>query len=143
MNRIKLSGRQIFLKAILALFYIIFLAIQISSFDWRSLFFVTLIVVLVSYKSFLGDKIEFDEDNMYIIDKDGEVTVRLGNIYSVGTSFAFGSQGLFKIKYRFDGEDYYARFYPRYFTSALKKFKIAVKEKNPHADVGGTFWNPY
>jgi len=94
---------------------------------------------LIGYRIFyLPDNIEFDDDFMYVIEKDGEIKVDLKDIYYIlpRASF-FDSSGLGQIRYHYEGGNYFAQFLPRYFSSSFKEFKAAVIKKNPKAVIRG------
>ena len=118
----------------MGIFGIIFISISFRPFEPMSLLFGVLVEVYLGYRVFFsGDKIQFDEDNMYIIYREGETEVVLRNVFYVArTSFSIG--GLGKIKYYYQGEQYYTQFYPKYFSRTYRRFTQAVtNNNNPNA----------
>jgi Ca2+/Na+ antiporter len=140
MERTKLSNDLILQKIALIIVFLGYLiAMIVPPFNPYGLALL-LVFVLFAYRIFyLPDNIEFDDNYMYIIEKNGEIIVDLKDIYYIfpRASF-FDSSGLGKIKYHFEGSDYFAQFSPRYFSSSLKEFNEAVIKKNPKVTIKGT-----
>ncbi len=138
MERIRLSNSMVFQKSAVIIFFIIYAIALISSFSPYGLVFI-LVFVLMGYRIFfLPDKLEFDNEHMYIIYKDGETEVNLKDVFYIRPMGSFlDRSGLGKIKYHYNGSDYYAQFLPRYFSSSFKKFREYVSEKNPNVNIIG------
>lgn len=83
---------------------------------------------------YLPDLVEFDDDYMYVIYKEGTVEVNLKDIFYISPT-GFGNLG--KIKYIIEKEEYYAQFTPRFFSSSFKEFKALVVNKNPKVIIKG------
>ena|ERR1700743_166629 len=133
MGRTKLSSDQVGLKVVFALAYLGILVQILVPFNLVAFLFVTLLFGILSYiRFFSSDKIEFDEDKMYLIYSDGETEINLKDIDFIGRSF-FRNMGMYRIRYVYNDEKYFAQFYPQYITGALKNFKAKVKQKNPKA----------
>jgi len=133
MGRTKLSSDQVGLKVLFALAYLGILVQILVPFNLVIFLGVTVLFGIMSYvRFFSSDKIEFDEDKMYLIYSDGETEINLKDIDFIGRSF-YRNIGIYRIRYSDNDDKYFAQFYPQYFTGALKKFKAEVKQKNPKA----------
>jgi hypothetical protein len=142
MNRIKLSSNIVSKKITLIIAFGIYLVYLVSAFNPYALILLLVFVVFAYNLFYLPDNIEFDNEYMYIIYKDGETMINLKNIYYVSpVGSLINPSGLGKIKYRYEGSDYLAQFSLRYFSSSFKRFKEAVTEKNPRATIRG--FTPY
>jgi hypothetical protein len=123
---------------VLFFFFIVFIGVTIDKFDIQKTLIGLLIFLFFAFMFFyLPDRIEFDDDSMYIMNKEREVSLK--DIYSIaiiGAPFSrTGGLNLYKILYSYQGKQYTARFYPRLFFKSLNEFKVAVKNKNPSARV--------
>jgi hypothetical protein len=133
MERTTLSSNQILLKVMMVIFGGIFIAIAFT--DWRILIFGFFGELYMGYRAFFaGDKIQFDRNHMYIVYKDGETPVELKNVFYAARITA-GGGGMGKIKYYYEGQEYYTRFFPRYFSRAFSQFVDDVVAKNPNATI--------
>ena len=135
MKRTKLSNNLIVTKIVLLLIFII-LARVIEVFNSKQLMIIALVFGFILYSTFnLPDKIEFDHDYMYVTRKDGRRDVQLKDVLSIARTKLSVNSNLYKIKYYYQGTEYQAKFYPRYFSNSLAKFKSVVATKNPSAKV--------
>ncbi|SDS79633.1 hypothetical protein SAMN05216490_1830 [Mucilaginibacter mallensis] len=140
MARIKLSSNLIVFKSIVIIFILLICVAMIGDPRLSTLLGIFIASGFFYYMFFyLPDKIEFDENNMYLIDKHNELTISLKNIYYVKRPL-LGSNGFYKIKYHTADGDCFAIFYPRIFTSSLRSFKAFVIKENPQA-ITRDFWN--
>ena len=142
MKRTKLSNGLIFTKIVLIFFFVVFVAVTIDQFDLKAFVIGALIFsVFLCVIFLLPDKIEFDEINMYVINRNGERVVGLKDVYGIATTGMRlnYSLNLMKIYYFYKGEECTARFYPLFFSKSLKQFTNVVKKENPAARVD-TFW---
>lgn len=142
MQRTRLSSNQLLIKSAFIFFMIILFTKSFNPFDIGTLLIGIVFTGVFFYSYFyLPDTVEFDDTNMYIIYRKGETEVSFKNIYYV-TKASFGSSGFGKIKYHYEGSEYYARFYPKYFSSSFKKFTNHVKDQNPNAIINSS-WIPF
>jgi hypothetical protein len=85
---------------------------------------------------YLRDTVEFDDNNMYISRSSGEVSVDLKDIYKVKiVAFAINRRYMWKIKYKANGIEKAARFYPDSDRVTLNEFIDLVKSKTPNAEI--------
>jgi hypothetical protein len=139
MKRIRLSNSLIIAKIVLV-FILIWLGKMVEFLNAEVLILVIIILGFILYRTFyLPHKIEFDDDYMYVNRKDGKQEVNLKNVICVARTRFSIRNNLYKVKYYYKGDEYIARFYPRYFSTSLDKFKDAVVKKNPDAEVN-LFW---
>jgi hypothetical protein len=84
---------------------------------------------------YLPNKVEFDNENIFIKRKKGEERVAIKDIYLVKiTAIGIGHKSIWKIKYsNYNGEGV-ARFYPRNVSSSFGDFLKLVKAANPKAE---------
>jgi hypothetical protein len=144
MERTRLSDNLFLQKAALAIIFVISVIYEIQHFDILVLIFIPVFGIFGYQIWYLPEKIEFDEDYMYIIEKDGEITIELRNIFYVSpVSTLFNPSGLGKIKYRYENEEYSAQFRPRMFSRSFKRFTDSVLEKNPRATIKGYTPEPF
>jgi hypothetical protein len=135
MKRTKLSNPLIVTKLVLLLVFVL-LVRMIEVFDNKQLLILAIIFGFILYSTFnLPDKIEFDDDYMYVIRKDGVREVDLRNVFYIAKTRLSVNNNLYKLKYYYKGTEYQAKFYPSYFSKSLDKFKNLVARKNPKAKV--------
>ncbi len=93
------------------------------------------ILAVIDYAIFyLADKIEFDDDTVYIKSSSETVAVPFQQVTTLQiTWISIGSKNVWKIKYVSGGKERSARFYPRSYADTLAPFIQLVKAKNPNA----------
>lgn len=115
MERKLLSHDMTFSRIISAVLLILvpLLLIKASAPWWAPIIAVAIVGQMTVFIFYLPDTIEFDDNNMYIIRSNGEVSVDLRDIYKVKmVAFAVNRRYMWRIKYRVDGIEKTARFYP-------------------------------
>lgn len=140
----RLSSRLLFDKIIILIFCLIALPYWLYNYpDIRNVCFLAIPVIgVISYfVFFFSDTIEFDEEKMYLIRRNGSHDVDLKDIYLIKmTGFRIGYRNLGKIKYMIDNEEHTARFYSRYFSIYFNDFCNLVKVKNPKVNIDKPWW---
>lgn len=101
------------------------------------LFIVIPVFILLDYLLYyLPDKVEFDNEYLFIKRKKGEERIALKDIYLVkATGLSIGHKSIWKIKYLVYNGQGAARLYPRNLSSSFNDFIKLVKAANPGAEV--------
>ncbi len=137
MERKQLSADLLIDKVVIGIILIVFSAVFFNrSVVWWGEALVIFVLLFFAFSIFyLPDTIEFDDNNMYIERRSGEITVDLRDIYTVKlTGFRLNHRHMWKVKYRENGIEKAARFYPNYSLTTLDEFTTQVKSKNPDAE---------
>jgi hypothetical protein len=138
--RIRLSSNRLVLKIIMVPFLSIMIACGVAAKQLAIIAIGIPVIFFVAYMMlFAGKKIEFDNENMYITNRDGEKTVDLKDVYYV-KQYGYNSFGLGRIEYYSGKEENTVRFYPQLLTSSFSKFKAAVAKKNPKLRDAADSW---
>jgi hypothetical protein len=83
----------------------------------------------------LPDTIDYDDNNIFIKRKKGELVVPLKDICLVKVTWlSIGHRNIWKIKYVNCNIEGIVLFYPRYFSSSFDDFIKQVKTNNPKAE---------
>jgi len=140
MERTKLSSSQILIKIFLIVLSLYLLITLLNHFSIVLLLFGVLFIGFISYVFFyISDKVQFDEENMYIIYRDGETVVPLKDVYYVSRSrINTNSMGI--IRYRYEVAEYFAHYNTRYFSKSFSKFTAAVMNENPRSVIDENFF---
>jgi hypothetical protein len=135
-QRTLLSRNSTLGKIISFLFLSIIAFFLQSAVDFEFLLIGCGLLAIVGYVLFfLPETIEFDDNSMYIKKRNGEIVVDLKDIYKIKiTQVAFNNTHTWKIKYKLDGIDKSARFYPNN-SSGFEEFINRVKLKNPDIQI--------
>ena len=141
MERKSLSSKLTFNRIVIVILTIAFFIFILNrSFNMAILIFGAAILIFGFSIFYLPDTIEFDDKNMYIMKRGDETIVDLKDIYMVKlTGMRFNYRHMWKIKYKINGIEKAARFYPDY-SSALDEFTGLVKQKNPVAEIKYQSW---
>ncbi len=93
------------------------------------------ILAVVDYAIFyLPDKIEFDDETVYIKTGKETLAVPFQQVTMLKiTWISIGSKNVWKLKYIAGGRERSARFYPRNYADTLAPFIQLLKAKNPNA----------
>jgi len=93
------------------------------------------ILAVVDYAIFyLPDKIEFDEETVYIQTGKEALAVPFQQLTMLKiTWISIGSKNVWKLKYVAGGRERSSRFYPRNYADTLAPFIQLLKTKNPNA----------
>lgn len=129
MERRRLSSRQIIQKTLLIIVItgFFFYGIYVNSFAFVGILFFAILGV---YRMFyLPDLVEFDDDYLYVIYKEGTVEVNLKDIYLI-SEYAMGGKGLGRIKFRYENTENEVLVQHDY-SKIFKNFKPLVLSKNP------------
>ncbi|QEC67015.1 hypothetical protein FRZ67_06795 [Panacibacter ginsenosidivorans] len=153
MQRQKLSQRTIFSGIILLLFGILSSFFFIRNVDIKEdgtigliflfLLFGLLLVALGIYFVFDSTLLEFDEESLYIINRNETQQIPLANIYKIKrTAFNINYSKFWKIGYKDnEGIDKTIRFMPKLFNNALTNFQQKVKMHNPDVYIKKWTWS--
>jgi len=133
-----ISNSMIFYKIITGVLLLVFPLIFIDKpFPWW--IYIVMIVVYLQFFLFiiyLPETIEFDNDYIYLKRINGEIAIDLGCIYKIKmTGFRLNRRYMWKIKYRVNGINKAARFYPDYSLTNMNEFVENIKHKNPDLEV--------
>jgi Ca2+/Na+ antiporter len=139
MKRTKLSNSLIITK--ICLLFVLVLLVRTAEYINKEVFIVLIIAyAFVLFKTFyLPDKIEFDDDYMFVKRNDEKREINLKDVVCIGRVRWSINNNLHKIKYYYKGVECTAKFYPRYFSNSLDKFKSVLLNKNRRAKVDA-FW---
>lgn len=137
MERVQLSKDLTFQKIFSVLIFVVLIAVMAGS--GVNIWYVTAICAVAAYVGYStiyqADNIEFDKDYMYISTRNDEVSASLAEVYVIKlTMTQLNRQRMWKVKYKIDGIEKAARFYPSY-SPALDEFIQNVQAKNPDVKV--------
>lgn len=138
MERKLLSHDMTFSRIICVVLLILIplLLINTSAPWWAPVIVVVIAGQIAVFMIYLPDTIEFDDNNMYISRSSGEITVDLKDIYKIKmVALAVNRRYMWKAKYKVDGIEKAARFYPDYDRVVLNEFIDLVKSKKSDAEI--------
>lgn len=103
----------------------------------RLLVFVMIGFVLLEYVLFyLPNKIEFDEQKIFIKRKKEQEEIEFRNVYLLKmTGLRIGSRTIWKIRYNCNRKEGVARFYPNNYSSNLSEFVALLRKQNPRVEI--------
>ena len=145
MERKTLSANLLWDKIFFSFFGVILLIVCINqSFSpWELPAVFAVFSGIIFYSIFyLPDTIEFDDTYLYVTRKNGEISVDLKDIYMMKiTTARLNHRNMWKIKYKMNGINAAARFYPPYSRDAFNEFANIVKSKNPAFEIKNFTWS--
>jgi len=142
MPRTNLSSKFLGDKISCAIVAVIFLIVWIFYLPYIRFFAIgAVIVTIMALMAFYPRTfIEFDENNMYVLNRGSETSVQLIDVTGLtSTNFRFNNRIKWKVTYRQDGIEQELGFYPGPYDN-LDKFADLVRQKNPGAQIVNSRW---